>query len=187
MEPIGDEATKNREMFRNSHPAIADGKDREDHQWERHSPGSFLRVFGFLCTRLTQEGERDLTHGVKSSQKSSKCQCHKNPPMSVTECIRKDLILRPKASSNKWKASKRKTTNQKGPKCNWHLLAQAAHIEHVLRVYMVITCMQNSVFHAMNDRARTEEKQGLEKCMCDEMEYCRHIRTNAQCGDHESE
>src|SRR5688572_6005744 len=125
-------------MLGNSHPAITNGKDREDHQRQRHRPGGLLCVFSLGCPRFAQEGQRDLTHGVKGSQEGSNCQCPKNPPMSMAECIRKNLILRPKARRNQRETSKRKTADQECPKCDWHLPAQTAHVEHVLRIYIVI-------------------------------------------------
>ena len=42
------------------------------------------------------------------------------------------------------------------------------------------------MLHAVNDRAGTEEEQGFEEGMGDEMEDRRHIRADAQRGDHEA-
>ena len=174
-------------MLRDAHPAIANGEEREDDQRQRSSSRASPGRVRLPCARFAEEGQCDLAHGVEGGQEGRDRQGDKNPPMTMSKCICKDLILRPEASRNKRETGESKTTDQKCPECDRHLFAQAAHVEHILRIDMVIACVQNTMLHAMNDRARAEEEQRFEEGVCDEMEDSRHICTNSQRRDHEAE
>src|SRR5690606_32390239 len=105
----------------------------------------------------------------------------------MSPCICEDFILRPEACRHQWETGEGETANKESPKSNGHFLAQTAHVEHVLWVNVVITRMQNAVLHTVNDRAGAEEEQRLEEGVSNQVEGSRHIRANAQRGDHEAE
>src|SRR3990172_361826 len=138
MEPVRDKPTQAREMFGDANPAVPDGKDRENDQWNGHRPGSLLRVLGFLCAGFAEEGQCDLAHRIEGSQERSNCESPENPEMAMTERIREDLILRPEASRNQRETRKREPADQECPESDRNLPAQASHVEHILRVHMVI-------------------------------------------------
>ena len=104
----------------------------------------------------------------------------------MTKRIRENFILRPEACGDDRETRKRKAADEEGPECDRHLLAKAAHVEHILRVNFVIASVKHAMLHAMNDGTRAEEEQGFEEGMCDEMENSGNIRAHAERGDHET-
>ena len=80
-------------MLGDANPAIRHGEERQDDKRNRHRPGSFLRVLSFLGARLAEEGQCDLAHGVEGGQEGRDRQGDENRPVTMTECIRQDLIL----------------------------------------------------------------------------------------------
>src|SRR5688500_10804252 len=113
-----------------------------------------MGMFGFFCAGLAEEGQCDLAHRVECRQEGSDCQCEKDCPMAMPERICENFILRPKTSRNQREARQSKATDKERPERDRHLLAQAAHIEHILWVDMMIACVQNTMLHAMNDGSR---------------------------------
>src|SRR6185436_12373530 len=85
------------------------------------------------------------------------------------KCIGKDFVLRPETRCDNRETGKRKAADKESPEGDRHLILQAAHVEHILRIYFVIAGVQDSMLHAMNNRTRTEEEQRLEEGMCDQM------------------
>src|SRR5215211_1602893 len=100
MQPVRDESAEDGEMFRDAHPAISHSKDREDDQRNGHRPGSLLRVYRFLRTRLTEKGQCDLAHRIECRHEGSNRQREKYCPMTMTKCIRQNFILRPETRRN---------------------------------------------------------------------------------------
>ena len=100
--------------------------------------------------------------------------------------IRQDFILRPEASGDERETGEGKAADQECPEGDRHLLAQTAHVEHILRVDFVIAGVQHAMLHAVNDRAGAKEEQRLEEGVCDQVEDRRDIRADAQRGDHEA-
>src|SRR3989304_5246676 len=137
MEPVRDKPAEAREMFGDANPAIPDGKDRENDQWNGHRPGSLLRVLGFLCAGFAEEGQCDLAHRIEGSQERSNCERPENPEMSMTERIREDFILRPKPGRENGETRESKAADEECPESDGHLPAQATHIEHILWIYIV--------------------------------------------------
>ena len=139
-----------------------------------------------FCAGFAEEGQCDLAHGVESGQEGSDCESNEDRQMTVGKSIRKDLILRPEARGNDRETGKRKAADEEGPECDRHLLAQAAHIEHILWINFVIARVQDAMLHAVNDRAGAKEEQRFEEGVCDQVEDCRDIRADAERGDHEA-
>ena len=113
-------------------------------------------MFGSLAARVTEESQRDLAHCVESRQESRQCQDNKHQQVSAPKRLCKNRILGPETRRQHREAGQSQTTDQEGPECNWHLLPQAAHIEHVLCIH-VLAAVQHSVFHPVNYRARIQE------------------------------
>ena len=125
-------------MLGDADPAIGHGKERQDDQRSGHRPGSLLGMFGFLRARLAEEGQCDLAHGVEGGQEGCDCESDKDDDVTMTERIRQDFILRPEARGDERETGKRKAADQERPECDRHLLAQAAHVEHILRIDFVL-------------------------------------------------
>src|SRR5512134_2576280 len=106
--------------------------------------------------------------------------------MTMPERVRQDLIFGPETCRDERETCERKTTDQERPECDRHLPTQATHIEHILGIDFVIAGMQNTMLHAMNNRAGTQEEQGLEEGVRNEMEDRRHVCADPQRGDHEA-
>ncbi len=94
-----------------------------------------------------------------------------------------NLILRPEPGRDEREARQGEAADQKGDEGQRHLLAQSAHVEHVLRVQMPVRGV-DAVFHAVDDRAGAEEEQRLEEGVGDQVKGGRHVRPDADGGDH---
>src|SRR6266480_2449059 len=77
--------------------------------------------------------------------------------MSRRDGIPKDFIFRPEAAERN-DAADRQPTSEKSQVRVRHVLLQATHPPHVL-----------FVMHAVNHTARSEEHQGFEESMCDDV------------------
>ncbi len=99
-----------------------------------------MRVTRLFCARFAEEGQRDLAHRV---ERGEECGNRKRDEYGqvMRERIREDLILRPKARSDDRETRKCKAADEERPECDGHFAFQAAHVEHVLRVYFVIAGM----------------------------------------------
>ena len=98
--------------------------------------------------------------------------------------IRQDLILGPEARRHHREAREGEPADQEGPEGARHLLAQAAHIVHILRVNAVVTGVQHTVLHPVDHRAGTEEQQRFEEGVGHQVEGGGHISADPQGGDH---
>src|ERR1051325_2612684 len=107
--------------------------------------------------------------------------------MTIPKSLCKDFILRPEARSNDRKTGQRKSADQECPERDRHLLAQAPHVEHILWIDIMISRVQDAMFHAMDDRTGTQEEQSFEERVGDQMEDCRNVRMDSKRRDHEAE
>ena len=124
--------------------------------------------------RLATEGQRDLPHGVEGGHEGRQRQQNKYESMSAAAIllqhqpgIGQDLILGPEAGRDDWQAGQRQAADQEGPERDRHGLAQTAHVEHILRIKMMVVIvmtviamlmnMMLAMLHAMNDRAGRHE------------------------------
>src|SRR5690349_759234 len=120
-------------------------------------------MFCFWGASLAKEGQRDLAHRIERRQERSESERDKDKIMSIAKRVGKDLILGPETGGHKWEARKGKATDQECPESNRHLLTQATHVEHVLRIDLMIPRVKHTMFHTMDDRARSQEEQRLEE------------------------
>ncbi len=102
-------------------------------------------MFGCLGARFTQEGQGDLAHGVESRQEGCNRQGDKNQQVTIAKGFGKNFILGPKACRQHRKTRQGKSADQEGPEGDRHLLAQAAHVEHILRVRHARRCAERRV------------------------------------------
>src|SRR5215216_6673931 len=166
MDPVWQKSTEHRKLFRNTHPAISNSKNRQNDQRCGHGPGCFLSMFRFYRAWLAEEGQRDLAHRVEGGQECGESESNEDNVMTVRKCICKNFILRPEPCGDDRETGKSKTTDQEGPECNGHLTAQSAHIVHILRIHVMVPGVKHTMFHAVDDRTRAEEEQCFEKRMC---------------------
>ena len=94
-------------------------------------------MFGCFGAGLAQEGQGDLAHGVERGQQGSNRQGDKDQPLSAAKSVGENFIFRPETGGDHRETGKRKTTDQESPESDRHFLAQAAHVEHILRIDVV--------------------------------------------------
>ena len=145
-----------------------------------------MSVLRCLCSRLTEESQRDLTHGIEGGQEGRQRERDEHCHVSVSERVGQYLILRPETSRDQRETGEREPADQECGECDRHLLAQPAHIEHILGVDVFI-CMLNTMLHTVNDGARTQEQERLEKSVGDQMERGGDVSSDPYCCDHESQ
>ena len=143
----------------------------------------FNGMFRSFGARLAQEGQRNLAHGVESGQQGCQCQGDEDCQVAAVEGPGENFIFGPEAGCDQWETGQGKPADEEGPEGQRHLLAQTAHVEHVLRID-VFFGVQHPVFHAMNDRTGAQEEQRLEEGMRHQVEGCRYISAHPQGCDH---
>src|SRR5258707_13433564 len=108
MKPVRNETAG--KPFWHTKPTVANGKDRQHDQRNRHRPGSLLGVLRFWCARLAQKGKGNLAHGVKRGQEGGDGERDEYGQVPV-EGARQNFILGPETGGQYRKAGKRKATD----------------------------------------------------------------------------
>ena len=135
----------------------------EEYQRYRHGLRSLVR--GMLCMEfpvlLAPEYIIVETEHIESRQSCNECH-HRTHHRTETETCRQDLVLG-EESAQRPDTGNRKACHQECDMGHRHVFPQSSHGRHLVRM------------HCMYDTACTEEKQGLEHRMGEEVEHGSHI------------
>ncbi len=157
-------------------------RDGQYDQRQGHHPGRLVRrgrVFAFLSfrggrTRLAVEHQNDLArHVVGGEQRRD----HTDGPQRdvLVERREEDVVLGPETGERR-DPGDGQPTDQERERGDRHVLAQAAHLLHVLLVVQ-----------AVNDRAGTEEHERLEERVRDHVEDRGDVVAGSDGEEHEAE
>ena len=158
VEEVIEDAVRAQEAVGDAAPADGDGEQRQQHQRYGHERRAFVGVFGQLGARFAQEGHADLARRVEGSQQRGHGQGDKDNQGQQLGVVGplvprfgEDLVLRPEAGGDKREAGQGQAADEERPEGDGHLVAQAAHVAHVLRVVVVVVDVHRAVLHAVDD------------------------------------
>ena len=138
----------------------------------------FVVMLTSSCTAsLTKKGEvRSASHVGSSEEGANKTHNHEGVVARIAHIV-DDFVLREETRKGK-DPTQRKRGNDPRGECDWHVLAQTAHV--FLHVKRVMRC-------AVANGARTQEQTCLEERVSEDVEHCGQPSTCTKTHHHVSQ